>query len=157
MFTRSQFVQDTNFYKKNNFYKKPIFTRNQFLQKTNFYNKNNFLQETNFYKKPILPKPHFLNFSSDHAFKLFSFSKIVAKIFKRFSWLCLQTGKNRMPCLVNSNLKSTLFILNVRLRWCHPKTVKPWPNDANIFAQQMPTMLGINVGIVWPPMLGIVG
>ena len=35
--------------------------------------------------------------------------------------------------------------------------VKPWPNDANIFAQQMPTMLGINVGIVWPPMLGIVG
>ena len=36
-------------------------------------------------------------------------------------------------------------------------TVKPWPNDANIFAQQMPTMLGINVGIAWPPMLGIVG
>ena len=26
-----------------------------------------------------------------------------------------------------------------------------------VVAQQMPTMLGINVGIVWPPMLGIVG
>ena len=35
--------------------------------------------------------------------------------------------------------------------------LKPWPNDANIFAQQIPTMLGINVGIVWPPMLCIVG
>ena len=54
----------------------------------------------------------------------------------------------------NAHLLKTHFIGNLVP---DSLNVKPWPNDANIFAQQMPTLLGINVGIVWPPMLGIVG
>ena len=55
---------------------------------------------------------------------------------------------------VDDNNKTRLFTTAYDT---YEQQLKPWPNDANIFAQQMPTMLGINVGIVWPPMLGIVG
>ena len=32
-----------------------------------------------------------------------------------------------------------------------------WPNQPNNFAQQMPTILGINVVLAWSPMWAVVG
>ena len=67
------------------------------------------------------------------------------------------TGIEDCMRLMNVTLAKENSMIQYNVYCCMSLLLKPRPNDANIFAQQMPTMLGINVGIVWPSMLGIVG